>query len=168
MCIFKALHMYDEGDASHSDGKGDTSPDGKGDASHSDGKGSECLRIFSSDAVSLCCLLPTLRSSTEGAEDASPSDGKGDTSPSDGKGDTSPSDGKGDTSPSDGKGDTSPSDGKGDTSHSDDEGAKDLSLKQFYGFYEVINLEWKRVCCFVSVGLVTEIHGDRYPRTGRS
>ncbi len=44
---------------------------------------------------------------------------------------------------------------EGDTSPSDDEGGvKDLSLKQFYGFYEVITLKWKLVCCVVLILLV--------------
>ncbi len=61
------------------------------------------------------------------------------------------------------------------TSHSDDdddEGVKDLTLEQFYGFYEVFNLKWKRVCVVVVVvvvvGMVTELHGDRYRQKGRS
>ncbi len=58
------------------------------------------------------------------------------------------------------------------TSHSDDddEGVKDLSLEQFYGFYEVFNLKWKRVRVVVVavVGMVTELHGDRYRQKGRS
>ncbi|XP_064391757.1 two pore channel protein 1-like isoform X2 [Halichondria panicea] len=143
MCIFKALHMYDEGDTSPSNDEGGTSPsddeggtsprNDEGGTSPSDDKGGTSP---SNDEGG------TSPSNDEGG--TSPSNDEGGTSPSNDEGGISPSNDEGGTSPSDDKGGTSPSNDEGGTSPSNDEGVKDLSLEQFYGFYEVINLKWKQ------------------------